>query len=74
VSRLNAKTLNKALFYSKKVYEEALVAKETSLCIEQAVSNFIKELTHNNISESNNNKTKGINRKKDLFWYNVSVM
>lgn len=53
--RLNdkdAETLNKALFYSKKAYEEALEAKKLSLRMENLINEFIKEQSHNNTSGS----------------------
>jgi len=46
VSQLHDKDsdiLNRALFYSKKAYEEAHAAKESSIRIETTINNFIKE-------------------------------
>ena len=75
VSRHNdkdAETLSKALYYSKKAYEEALAAKESSLQTENVVTEFIKvQLSHNESNENSNEKSKG---KRKHFWYTVSVM
>jgi hypothetical protein len=75
VPRLNDKDLDilsKALFYSKKAYEEACLAKEISIRIETTMNNFIKEhIDHQNEnSDALSNKTKGFNKKQN-FWYTV---
>lgn len=65
--RLNdkdAETLNKALFYSKKAYEEALEAKRSSLRMENLINEFIKEQ-----SSFENSKSQ-----KKNFWYTVSII
>ena len=75
VPRLHDKdsdVLNRALFYSKKAYEEAHAAKESSIRIETTINNFIKEQldkqTEN--SDTSQSRTKSSN-KKQHFWYNV---
>lgn len=77
VPRLNDKdadTLNKALYYSQKAYEEALAARESSIRTETVISEFIKEQSlHNNVAENSNGESKGSNSKKK-HWYTVSVM
>jgi hypothetical protein len=63
--------LNKALNYSKKAYEEALAAKESSLRTETAIIEFIKEQSsRNNVAENSNGESKP---KKRHYWYTVSV-
>ena len=57
VLRLNekdAETLNKALYYSKMAYEEAIAAKELSLRTENAINEFIKSQLHNDNNEHSN--------------------
>ena len=68
----DAETLSKALYYSKKAYEEALAAKEASLRTENAVTEFIKvQSSRNKSNENSNRESKG---KRKHFWYTVSVM
>ena len=77
VPRLNekdAETLNKALYYSKKAYEEAIAAKESSLRTENAINEFIKSQSHNDNNEHSNGKVKGYHTKKKYYWYTVSVI
>ena len=77
VSRLNekdAETLNKALYYSKKTYEEAIAAKESSLRTENAINEFIKSQLHNDNNEHSNGEAKGYYTKKKHYWYTVSVI
>ena len=77
VPRLNekdAETLNKALYYSKKAYEEAIAAKESSLRTENAINEFIKSQLHNDNNEHSNEETKGYYMKKKHYWYTVSVI
>ena len=67
------KTLNKALFYSKKAYEEAQAAKEFSLRIEAIVNNFKDYLckqTDNSNAGLFSNKFKSSN-KMQQFWHIV---
>ena len=78
VPRLNDKnveTLNKALYYSKKAYEEALAAKKLSVRTETAINDFIKEQSslRDNGAENSNGGSKGYNSKKK-FWYTVSII
>jgi len=77
VPRLNEKdveTLNKALYYSKKAYEEAIAAKESSLRTENAINEFIKSQLHNDNNEHSNGEVKGYHTKKKHYWYTVSVI
>jgi hypothetical protein len=77
VPRLNEKdveTLNKALYYSKMAYEEAIVAKELSLRTENAINEFIKSQSHNDNNEHSNGEVKGYHTKKKHYWYTVSVI
>jgi len=77
VPRLNekdAETLNKALYYSKKAYEEAIAAKESSLRTENAINEFIKSQLHNDNNEHSNGKAKGDYKKKKHYWYTESVI
>ena len=77
VPRLNkkdAETLNKALYYSKKAYEEAIAAKESSLRTENAINEFIKSQLHNDNNEYSNREAKGYYTKKKHYWYTVSVI
>jgi hypothetical protein len=68
----DAETLSKALYYSKKAYEEALAAKESSLRTENAVNEFIKaQSSRNESNENSNGESKGYAKKKH-FWYTVS--
>lgn len=69
----DAETLSKALYYSKKAYEEALAAKESSRRVENAINEFIKAQSSrdNESNENSNGESKG---KKKYFWYTVSVM
>jgi len=57
--------LNRALFYSKKAYEEAHAAKEFSIRIETTINNFIKKQldkqTEN--SDTRQSRTKSSNKK-----------
>lgn len=70
----DAETLNKALHYSKKAYEEALLAKESSVRIEKAINEFIKaQSSCNESNENSNGESKGHTKKKQ-FWYSVSAM
>jgi len=69
----HTETLNKALYYSKKAYEEAIAAKESSLRIENVVNEFIKSQSHNDSKECFNGELKGSAKKKH-FWYTVSVI
>lgn len=72
VPRQDADTLSKALYYSKKAYEEALAAKESSQRTENAINEFIKaQSSRNESNENSNGESKG---KKKHFWYTVSVM
>jgi hypothetical protein len=69
---LDVDLLNKSLFYSKKAYEEAHAAKESSFRIESTLNDFIKEQLNRNQNENPNagpssNKTN----KKQNFWYTV---
>ena len=76
VPRLNekdAETLNKALYYSKKAYEEAIAARESSLRTENAINEFIKSQLHNDNNEHSNGEAKGYYMKKKHYWYTVSV-
>jgi hypothetical protein len=69
VLRLNdkdAETLKKALDYSRKAYEEALAAKESSLRVEHMINDFV------NRSDRNEN-SNGELKKKKHFWYTVSI-
>lgn len=73
VPRLNdqdADTLKKALDYSKKAYEEALAARESSQRVENLISDFIKTQSHSERNENSN----GDSKKKKHFWYTVSIM
>jgi len=77
VPRLNekdAETLNKALYYSKKAYEEAIAAKESSLRTENAINEFIKSQLHNDNNKHSNGEAKGYYTKKKYYWYTVSVI
>ena len=72
VPRLNekdAETLNKALYYSKMAYEEAIAAKESSLRTENAINEFIKSQLHND--KHSNREVKGYHTKKKHYWYTV---
>ena len=77
VPRLNekdAETLNKALYYSKKAYEEAIAAKESSLRTENAINEFIKSQSHNDNNEYSNGEIKEYYMKKKHYWYIISVI
>ena len=70
VPHLNDKdveTLNKALCYSKRAYEEALASKESSLRTENLITKFIKKQSRNDAPENSK-------YQKKHFWYTVSVM
>ena len=68
----DTETLSKALYYSKKAYEEALAAKESSIRTENVINEFIKTVSsRNDNNENSNGELKG---KKKHFWYTVSVM
>lgn len=68
----DVETLSKVLYYSKKAYEEALAAKESSFRTENAINEFIKtQSLRNESNENSNGESKG---KKKHFWYMVSVM
>jgi hypothetical protein len=70
----DTETLSKALNYSKKAYEEALAAKESSLRTEKTVNEFIKAQSLRNESNENyKGESKGYTKKKH-FWYTVSVI
>lgn len=74
LSDKDTETLSKALNYSKKAYEEALAAKESSLRTEKMVSEFIKAQSSRNESNENyKGESKGYAKKKH-FWYTVSVI
>ena len=74
VPRLNEKDADKALYYSKKAYEEAIAAKESSLRTENAINEFIKSQLHNDNNEHSNGEAKGYYTKKKHYWYTVSVI
>jgi hypothetical protein len=65
--------LNKALNYSKKAYEEALLAKEASLRAEKVITEFAQSAHTNNNSETNNTDSKGYGNRKVRAWYTVSI-
>ena len=66
--------MNKALYYSKKAYEKAIAAKESSLRTENAINEFIKSQLHNDNNEHSNGEAKGYYTKKKHYWYTVSVI
>ncbi|CAB5357353.1 unnamed protein product [Rhizophagus irregularis] len=71
LSKKDADTLSKALYYSKKAYEEALLAKESSVRTENAINEFIKAQSSCNESNENaNGESKGHTKKKQ-FWYSA---
>ena len=70
-SEKDAETLSKALFYSKKAYEEAIEAKEAILRTENVINEFIKSQSHN---DSKDGEFKGYYTKKKHYWYTVSVI
>jgi hypothetical protein len=73
LSEKDADTLSKALYYSKKAYEEALLAKESSVRTENAINEFIKaQSSCNESNENSNGESKGHTKKKQ-FWYSVST-
>jgi hypothetical protein len=62
----------KSIYYSKLTYEEAILAKESAIRTETAITDFIKEQSsRNDPSENNNIDFKGSHKKKH-FWYTVS--
>ncbi|PKY32357.1 hypothetical protein RhiirB3_450486, partial [Rhizophagus irregularis] len=76
VPRLNekdAETLSKALYYSKKTYEEVLLAKESSVHMENVINEFIKaQSLCNESNENSNGESKGHTKKKQ-FWYSQTI-
>ncbi|CAB4385782.1 unnamed protein product [Rhizophagus irregularis] len=73
LSEKDAETLTKALYYSKKAYEEALLAKESSVRTENAINKFIKaQSSCNESNENSNGESKGHTKKKQ-FWYSQTV-
>ncbi|RGB32098.1 hypothetical protein C1646_763279 [Rhizophagus diaphanus] len=66
-------TLGKALYYSKKVYEEVLLAKKSSFQTENVINEFIKaQSSCNESNENSNGESKGHTKKKQ-FWHSVSA-
>ncbi|CAB4483681.1 unnamed protein product [Rhizophagus irregularis] len=73
LSDKDADTLSKTLYYSKKAYEEALLAKESSVRTENAINEFIKAQSSCNESNENANGESKVHTKKKQFWYSVST-
>ncbi|CAB4473771.1 unnamed protein product [Rhizophagus irregularis] len=73
LSEKDADTLSKALYYSKKAYEEALLAKEFSVHTENAINEFIKAQSSCNESNENANGESKVHTKKKQFWYSQTV-
>ncbi|CAB5209002.1 unnamed protein product [Rhizophagus irregularis] len=73
LSEKDADTLSKALYYSKKAYEEALLAKESSVRTENAINEFIKAQSSCNESNENANGESKVHTKKKQFWYSQTV-
>ncbi|CAB5392095.1 unnamed protein product [Rhizophagus irregularis] len=73
LSEKDAETLTKALYYSKKAYEEAFLAKESSVCTENVINEFIKaQSSCNESNENSNGESKGHTKKKQ-FWYSQTI-
>ncbi|PKK60148.1 hypothetical protein RhiirC2_793755 [Rhizophagus irregularis] len=73
LSKKDAETLSKALYYSKKAYKKALLAKESSVYTENTINEFIKlQSSCNESNENSNGKSKGHTKKKQ-FWYSQTV-
>ncbi|CAB4384493.1 unnamed protein product [Rhizophagus irregularis] len=73
LSKKDAETLSKALYYSKKAYKKALLAKESSVYTENTINEFIKlQSSCNESNENSNGKSKGHTKKKQ-FWYSVNA-
>ncbi len=69
-------TLNKAMQYSQKAFEEAFAAKEAVLHIETTIKKFINEQTLRNKTSEDEASDTSLSSKptrKKSFWYTVSV-
>ena len=69
-------TLNKAMQYSQKAFEEAFAAKEAVLRIETMIKKFINEQTLWNKTSEDEASDTSLSSKptgKKSFWYTVSV-